>query len=79
MSQNSSFPVHLEANTLYSWCTCGYTQTEPFCDSAHREYPEENKRSFKFQVDESKGYILCGCKQTKTPPFCDNSHKFLGS
>lgn len=66
-------PVKLEAGVRISWCTCGYSGKEPFCDGAHRAC-ETNLRSFKFEPTETKTYVLCGCKQTKNPPFCDGTH-----
>jgi CDGSH iron-sulfur domain-containing protein 3 len=60
---------------LHSWCACGFSEHQPFCDGTHREKSE--MRSFKFTIDETKQVYLCGCKQTKNPPFCDGSHKDL--
>ena len=59
----------------YSWCTCGLSKTQPFCDHAHRE--EGVFRSHKFEVTEVSKCALCNCKHTATPPFCDGKHKSL--
>jgi len=74
--------VTLEAGKLYSWCVCGASKKQPFCDNSHRELNEKNPdktapqfRSHKFQVDEKKDYMLCMCKQTDNRPFCDGTHK----
>jgi len=58
----------------YSWCTCGYSQNQPFCDNAHREAPT-NRKSYKFEVLESTTIEFCMCKRTAAPPFCDGTHE----
>jgi len=65
--------VELKAGQKISWCTCGYSAKDPFCDGAHRECPTM-LRSFKFESDQDKTVALCGCKRTGNPPFCDGSH-----
>lgn len=62
----------------YSWCSCGYSKTQPFCDDSHRDEQYcTNRRSYKFEVREEITVSLCTCKQTKNPPFCDGTHKEL--
>jgi len=72
------FEVTVKKDEKYSWCTCGYSQTEPFCDGAHKEFKNHDgssiMKSLKFFPDSDKTVKLCGCKQTKNPPFCDDSH-----
>ena len=68
--------VNLEKGKLYSFCTCGYSQKQPFCDGAHRENAPEFK-SFKFEADKDGEAWLCQCKQTHGVPFCDGTHKDL--
>lgn len=69
--------VYLEPGR-YSWCSCGHSQNQPFCDSSHRE-PENNtnRKSVKFEITQGQTVALCRCKQTKTPPFCDGTHETL--
>jgi len=69
---NSPLPVDLEAGQTYSWCSCGLSETMPLCDHSHRGRSE--KKSVKFQVEETKKYCLCACSQSQTPPYCDGSH-----
>jgi CDGSH iron-sulfur domain-containing protein 3 len=59
----------------YAWCTCGLSQKQPFCDSAHKHIEGMPYRSLKVKFDAPEEALFCMCKQTKTPPFCDNSHK----
>jgi CDGSH iron-sulfur domain-containing protein 3 len=62
----------------YSWCSCGYSKNQPFCDDSHRDEQYcTNRRSYKFEVLEEITVSLCACKQTKNPPFCDSTHKTL--
>ena len=74
MSEKTSGPVEvsLEKDKNYAWCTCGYTENEPFCDSLHRKH--NATPSLKFSVSEEKTAFLCSCKKTSNPPYCDGSH-----
>jgi CDGSH-type Zn-finger protein len=77
------FPVevHLKAGKTYSWCTCGLSRVQPFCDSEHKKlgYEENGElklpfRSLKYTPEKDESVWFCQCKQTKNPPFCDGSH-----
>lgn len=60
--------------SIYSWCTCGYSEFEPFCDGAHigKGFCPQT-----FVVEKTAQVALCQCKHTKNPPFCDGSHRQL--
>ncbi len=63
-----------EAGATRWWCSCGRSQSQPFCDGSHAGTaftPVETTCPTK------KPYAWCGCKATKTPPFCDGSHSRL--
>ena len=69
--------IAVSAERNYSWCTCGLSEKQPFCDSKHKMIeglPFKSLRH-KFEKDEEAWY--CMCKRTKTPPFCDCSHENL--
>jgi len=34
--QNSPYKVKVEKGKTYSWCSCGLSKKQPFCDSSHR-------------------------------------------
>lgn len=70
----SPIEVQLEAAKQYYWCTCGRSQSQPFCDGSHKG-TEFTPRAF--SVDVNKTAWLCTCKKTGNPPFCDGTHNRL--
>ena len=36
IAQKAPFPVQVEEGKSYSWCTCGKSEKQPFCDGAHK-------------------------------------------
>jgi CDGSH iron-sulfur domain-containing protein 3 len=59
---------------IYSWCSCGHSKNQPFCDSSHRG---TSFMPLLVKIEEKKLVKWCSCKHTKTPPFCDDSHREL--
>jgi len=72
-SKFSPIAVDLEEGRKYAWCTCGYSDNQPFCNGTHRA--ENATPPLKFECEESKKAYLCTCKKTSNPPYCDGSHK----
>ena len=70
--QKGPYKVKVEKGKTYSWCTCGLSQKQPFCDGSHRK--EGKFKSLKYLATDSKENFFCGCKETKHQPFCDGSH-----
>jgi len=66
--------VELKEGQKYSWCTCGLSEKQPFCDGAHQGTDFTPKKAI---ATESKTVYFCTCKQTDNPGFCDGSHKSL--
>nr|CAI5862807.1 unnamed protein product [Callosobruchus analis] len=68
--------ITLQAGKKYSWCLCGRSKTQPFCDGTHRmDQLKITQKPVRFAVEETKEYWLCNCKQTNNRPFCDGTHK----
>ena len=72
ISQKSPYKVKVEKDKTYSWCACGLSQKQPFCDGSHRK--ERKFKSLKYLAIETKEVFFCGCKMTREQPFCDGSH-----
>ena len=39
--------IKLKANKKYSICSCGQSQSLPYCDNAHREFNAKNGTEYK--------------------------------
>ena len=76
IAQRAPYKIKLEKGKLYSWCSCGYSNNQPFCDGSHKIFAPGYK-SVKYLAEEEKEVRFCGCKQTKNPVFCDGSHNNL--
>lgn len=74
IAQKEPYAVEVEADKIYSWCACGRSENQPFCDGSHSgtEFKPVN-----FKAENSETVYLCGCKQTGSPPFCDGTHNDL--
>jgi CDGSH-type Zn-finger protein len=72
-----SAKIELEAGKTYSWCSCGHSKNQPFCDGSHRKTMPEGYKSLKFTAEKDGVRGLCLCKHTKNPPYCDGSHRSL--
>ncbi|ERP31330.1 CDGSH iron-sulfur domain-containing protein [Chitinivibrio alkaliphilus] len=58
----------------YSWCSCGKSENQPFCDGSH---VGTDFAPYIVTLTEQKKVSLCQCKQTKNPPYCDGTHRSL--
>ncbi|MHB1920745.1 MAG: CDGSH iron-sulfur domain-containing protein [Chitinophagaceae bacterium] len=68
--------VLVKPGKTYSWCACGLSATQPFCDGKHK-LEDCGMQSLKWQFEEEKEVWLCQCKHTSNPPFCDGTHLSL--
>ena len=74
IAQRGPYAVELESGKSYSWCACGMSANQPFCDGSHKG---SGMTPVKFEATESGTVYLCGCKHTANQPFCDGSHNSL--
>lgn len=72
VADNKSIKVNLKEGRHYSFCTCGRSKSQPFCDGSHKG---TGFTPLRFFAEREQVVGLCQCKQTKSPPFCDGSHK----
>jgi len=66
--------VEIEAGKKYAYCTCGLSDTQPFCNGAHKG---TDFTPIVFQAEESETAYYCQCKHTGNAPKCDGTHKSL--
>ena len=68
---DAPIPVEVEAGKSYFWCSCGKSDSQPFCDGSHKD---TEFTPMKYEAEESKKLFFCACKATKGAPLCDGSH-----
>ncbi|MGE5539892.1 MAG: CDGSH iron-sulfur domain-containing protein [Gemmatimonas sp.] len=74
MPRDNYYEVDVEADKEYWWCSCGRSQTQPFCDGSHKGTEFKPKA---FKVSAPLTLYLCGCKRTTDAPYCDGTHAML--
>jgi CDGSH-type Zn-finger protein len=67
-------PVELKKGETYYFCTCGKSDSQPFCNGAHQG---TSFTPMAFTAEKDETAYLCSCKHTKKPPYCDGSHQNL--
>ena len=72
--QKKAIPIEVEAGTTYSWCACGRTQNQPFCDGSHKG---TDISPVPYKAEATGKAFFCGCRHTKNEPLCDGTHKEL--
>jgi len=65
----------LKTGRRYSWCACGLSKKQPFCDGSHRGTGIEPV-VYEAEVD-GEEILFCLCKQTADGPHCDGSHNAI--
>eukprot|EP00288_Rhodomonas_lens_P016434 CAMPEP_0177715274 /NCGR_PEP_ID=MMETSP0484_2-20121128/13905_1 /TAXON_ID=354590 /ORGANISM="Rhodomonas lens, Strain RHODO" /LENGTH=242 /DNA_ID=CAMNT_0019227259 /DNA_START=51 /DNA_END=779 /DNA_ORIENTATION=+ len=80
-AQYEPYVLTLDGEEKYTWCQCGVSTRQPFCDTvSHRAY---GIKPVSFKAEGAKGTKteakLCGCKYTNTAPYCDGSHVALAA
>ena len=71
--QKKPYVLEVEPGT-YSWCACGKSNKQPYCDGSHAgtEY-----RPIRETVETKKIVAWCGCKHSENGAFCDGTHSKL--
>jgi CDGSH iron-sulfur domain-containing protein 3 len=68
-------PVVLELEPgVYSWCSCGHSKNQPFCDGSHIG---KGFCPVTVNIEETKRVAMCLCKHSQNGAFCDGSHSKL--
>jgi CDGSH-type Zn-finger protein len=71
MTPDRPYRTAVIANETVLWCSCGRSQTQPYCDGSHRG---TQNRPLPYASSQDLTVAFCGCKATRQPPFCDGSH-----
>ena len=74
IADNQPILIELEEGKTYSWCSCGNSTNQPFCDGSHAG---TNFIPIVFKAKETKTAYMCMCKHSESPMFCDGKHKNL--
>lgn len=75
IAAKSPAKVELEAGKTYTWCRCGRSSSQPFCDGSHAG---TGITPLSFTAEKTGSAVLCRCKATGDAPFCDGTHTRLG-
>ncbi len=74
IANRKGYYFEVKAGKRYLWCSCGRSQSQPFCDGSHAG---SGFLPVVFTPMRDEDVIFCGCKQTGTGPFCDGAHSNL--
>lgn len=58
----------------YSWCACGRSKTQPYCDGSHAG---TGIQPLEVDIPETRQVAWCACKHSQNKPFCDGTHSKL--
>jgi CDGSH-type Zn-finger protein len=66
---------HLYEGKDYFYCTCGFSETQPYCDGKSHEGTGFQPLKFRRNI-QSTLTPICGCKYNKVEAgaYCDGSH-----
>ena len=69
-AQDFPYEAEVEEGKAYTWCACGRSANQPFCDGSH------SGTAFTPVADTAEKtatVFFCGCKKTQSQPLCDGS------
>ena len=74
IAARSPIAAELEEGKEYSWCACGLSNNQSFCDGSHKV---TEFTPLGFTAQETGEAWLCRCKRSGNKPYCDGTHKRL--
>lgn len=74
IAQKSPVAVDVETGKSYWWCSCGRSQSQPFCDGSHAG---TGFTPVEYKAEQGGTVYFCGCKHSKNGVLCDGSHSGL--
>ncbi len=81
IAAKAPFKVAVEQGKKYFWCSCGASQTQPFCDGSHKAFKNPDgtsiMKSVVYEATENTVVRFCGCKHSKSGVICDGAHNSL--
>lgn len=72
IADNKPVKVTLSKGDEYHFCTCGRSNSQPFCDGSH--VGTDFTPKVIVAEDDGDAY-LCACKHSANLPYCDGTHK----
>ena len=73
-TQKTPLPVDVEEGRKYFWCSCGKSDSQPFCDGSHQG---TEFLPLTYVAETTRTLYFCACKHTRGAPLCDGSHNAL--
>ncbi len=74
IAQKSPYPQPVKAGQTYSWCACGQSKNQPFCDGSHKG---SGFAPIPYKAEKDGTIYFCGCKHSGNGALCDGTHKTL--
>ena len=74
ITQKAPYVVEVESGKTYWWCSCGKSQSQPFCDGSHKG---SGLSPVEYKASKDEKVWFCGCKHSLKGALCDGQHKNL--
>lgn len=73
-SKQDPYVITLQPNSKVLICTCGLSQTPPYCDNAHLGNSDKQPMLVDNPGKGKKLQWICGCNKSAEMPYCDGNH-----